>query len=178
MGCFLKCLEMCPFSWRRFCRCAINRLGHAFPQTQNIFTNGTLIPKIYSACSFADAMFSSGNFQESFFYFMSFAHAQSTSESKSAYFCLSCMRTMSKRGFVKFRHKSFSYSLEKSEMCLLFFHKWEESGTFERLSVALLILMIFLNKYGTAAKVGMYVHRINHGLMKATLLVPKRLHGK
>ena len=123
MGCFLKCLEMCPFSWRRFCRCAINRLGHAFPQTQNIFTNGTLIPKIYSACSFADAMFSSGNFQESFFYFMSFAHAQSTSESKSAYFCLSCMRTMSKRGFVKFRHKSFSYSLEKSEMCLLFFHK-------------------------------------------------------
>ena len=37
MGCFLKCLEMSPFCWRWFCRCMINRLGRAFPQTQNIF---------------------------------------------------------------------------------------------------------------------------------------------
>ena len=67
MGCFLKCLETSPFCGRWFCRCAINRLGHAFPWTRNIFTNGALVPKIYSACSFMDVMFSSGNFRETFF---------------------------------------------------------------------------------------------------------------
>ena len=40
MVCFLKWLEMSPFRWRQFCRCATNRLGHAIPQTQNVFTNG------------------------------------------------------------------------------------------------------------------------------------------
>ena len=50
---FLKRLEMSPFCWRWFCWCTINRLGHAFRCTQNIFTNRTLIP-IYSACSFAE----------------------------------------------------------------------------------------------------------------------------
>ena len=49
-----------------FCKCSINRLGHAFPWTRNIFTDGAPIPKIYSACSFTDAMFSSENF---FFFF-------------------------------------------------------------------------------------------------------------
>ena len=47
-----------------------------------------LIPNIYSVCSFVDAMFSSGNFRETFFCSVSFAHAQSTSKSKSAYFFL------------------------------------------------------------------------------------------
>ena len=61
---FLKHLETSSFHWRWFCRCMINRLSHTFPRTQNIFTNGALIPKIYSACSFADAMFSLGNFGE------------------------------------------------------------------------------------------------------------------
>ena len=67
MVCFLKCLETSPFRWRWFCRCAINRPCHAFPLTRKIFTNGALVPKIYSACSFVDAMFSSGNFRETFF---------------------------------------------------------------------------------------------------------------
>ena len=75
MGCFRKHLETSPFCWRRFCRCAINRLGHTFPQTRNVFTNGTLIAIIYLACSFADAMFSLGNSRENVFAL-----------------CLSCMR--------------------------------------------------------------------------------------
>ena len=61
MICFLKPLEMSPFHWGQFCRCAMNRpnrLGHALPHTRNILTNSTLIPKIYSACSFMDATFS------------------------------------------------------------------------------------------------------------------------
>ena len=118
MVCFLKCLETSPFRWKQFCRCAINRLGHAFPQTRNIFTNGTLILKIYLACSFADAMFSSGNFGETFFCFVSFAYTQSTSEIKSAYFYLSRMRNTSKSGFGKFWHKNFSYSRGKLETAL------------------------------------------------------------
>ena len=64
--------------------------------------------------------------RETFFCFVSFVHAQGTSKSKSAYLCLLCMCTMSKSGFGMFRHKSFSYSLEKSErLCLLFFHEWK-----------------------------------------------------
>ena len=45
-----------------------------------------------------------------FFCFMS---SQSTSKSKSAYFCPSRMCTVSKSGFGKIQHKSFRYSLEK-----------------------------------------------------------------
>ena len=87
MGCCLKRLETSPFHWRWFCRCAINRLGHAFPQTRYIFTNGALIPTICLAWSFADAMLSSGNFfllhviraraehfQEKIWIFLSFVH--------------------------------------------------------------------------------------------------------
>ena len=89
---FPKRLETSPFHCRRFCRYTINRLGHDFPWTRNIFTNGALIPKIYSACSFADGMFSSENFGKTFLFrifraraehfreqicvFVSFAHAQ------------------------------------------------------------------------------------------------------
>ena len=62
MGCFLKHLETSLFHWRWFCRCANNWLTHTFPRTWNSLINGALILKIYLACSFADAMFSSGNF--------------------------------------------------------------------------------------------------------------------
>ena len=47
-----------PSRWRWYCRCAINRLSHAFPSTQNTFSNGALISKMYSSCSFMDAMLS------------------------------------------------------------------------------------------------------------------------
>ena len=102
-GYFLNCLETSSFRWRQFCRCVINKLGHAFSQTQNVFTNGALILKISSVCSFTDTMFSSGNFRETFFFcFMYFVHTQSISESKSAYFCLLRLHTASKSGFGKF----------------------------------------------------------------------------
>ena len=54
MVCFLKRLETSPFRKRWFCRCAINKLCHAFRCTQNVFTNGTLIPIYLSACSFME----------------------------------------------------------------------------------------------------------------------------
>ena len=42
---------------------------------RNIFTNGTLIPKIYLACSITDAMFSSGNYGDTFFFLLHVFHA-------------------------------------------------------------------------------------------------------
>ena len=53
MVCFLKRLETSPFRKRWFCRCVIDRLGHTFHRTENIFTNGALI-LIFSACSFME----------------------------------------------------------------------------------------------------------------------------
>ena len=46
---------------RQFGRCTISRLNQAVPLTQNLFANGALILKLF-ASSFADAMFSPGNF--------------------------------------------------------------------------------------------------------------------
>ena len=72
---FLSTVTKCHSSWYsflitwmlRWCgMCAISRLTHAFPFTQNVFANGALVPKLHSACSFADVMFSLGNFWETF----------------------------------------------------------------------------------------------------------------
>ena len=68
------------------------------------------------------------SFLETFFCFVSFAHVQSTTKSKSAYICCLPMHTASKSGFGKFPHKSFGYSRKnwKAPVCLLlFFHEWE-----------------------------------------------------
>ena len=73
MGCFLEHLEMYFFRRTRFH--AISRLGCAFPRTRNIFTNGVLIPKIYLAYSFGDAI-PSWETLEKLFYLVSFAHAE------------------------------------------------------------------------------------------------------
>ena len=138
---------MSPFHWRQFCRCMINRPSHAFPWTQNVFTNCSLILTIYSSCSFMDAMFSTGNFGETFSCFMSFTHAHSTSVGKSAYLCFSRTHTMSKSGFGKFQHKNFGYSLEKlGSPSLLLFHEWENPELLRGYLYfwnALLILKIF-----------------------------------
>ena len=48
---FLESLEMSLFHWRQFGRCSVSGLSHDFPQA-------------LSACNFADAMFSLGNFGE------------------------------------------------------------------------------------------------------------------
>ena len=122
-GCFLKHLEMSPFHWRWFCRYMINRLGHAFPRTRNIFANGALISTIYSPCSFADVMFSSGNFGQTFFCFVSFVHLQSNSESKSTYFYHACA-THPKVALVNSSTKALGYSWKKIRRpCLFEFHK-------------------------------------------------------
>ena len=131
MVCFLERLETSPYHWRRFCRCTINRCSHAFAHTQSVFTTGALIPKIYSTCSFVEVTLSSGNF----FCFLSFTHAQSTSESKSEYFCLSHIH-MSKSGFSKFWYKSFCSSQENLERLRLFIvFRNDKIQNFERLSV-------------------------------------------
>ena len=76
----------------------------------NVWTYLLFAGDVFCGC---DVLFQ--KIQQSYFCFVSFVHVQSTSKSKSAYFCLSCMRNMSNSGFGKFRHKSFGYSLEKSE---------------------------------------------------------------
>ena len=96
-------------------------------------------------------------------------HAQSTSKSKSTYFCLSHMRNTSKSGFGKFWYKSFSYSWEKSERpCFFcFFSRLTKSGTlrgYPYFQNALLLFMIFRNKYGTAVTCR-HVYRIHLPLL-------------
>ena len=76
----LLCLETPPFCWRLFCRSMINRLSHAFPWTWNFFFFYKWHPDSEDLLSFA--MFFSANFRETCV--VSFAHAQSTSKSKSA----------------------------------------------------------------------------------------------
>ena len=104
------------------------------------------------------------------FCFVSFVHTHSTSKSKSAYICLSRMRNASKHGFSKFWHKNFSYSRGKSEtalgenrkdrVCLLLlFHEWQNLELlrgYPYFRNAILIFMIFRNKYVRAVMVGMY----------------------
>ena len=82
------------------------------------------------------------------------------------------MRNASKCGFSKFQHKNFSYSRGKSEtalgenrkdrVCLLLlFHEWQNPELLRGylyFQNALLILMIFRNKYSRAVMVGMYAH--------------------
>ena len=88
-------------------------------QHEKFLTNGTRIVMIYSACSFMDAMFSLGNFREAFFCFMSFVHAEHFQWQIWIFLSLH-MCTVSESGFGKFWHKSFGYSLEKSERPCLF----------------------------------------------------------
>ena len=135
LGCFPKRLEMSPFPWRQFCRCTFNSLGHAFPQTQNVFTNGAMIPTIYLACCFADPMFS----LEKLFFAPCLSYICRALRRAKLHISLSHMCTRSKTGFSKFWHKSFGYSLKKSDKpCLLFSFSWmRESRTFERLSIFL-----------------------------------------
>ena len=95
------------------------------------------------------------------FCFVSFTHVQSTSESKSAYFCLSRMRNVSKSGFGTFQYKSFSNSRENSEKLSLLFTRTTKSGTLKGYLYfrnALLIFMIFRSEHSGAVTVGMYAH--------------------
>ena len=75
--------------------------------------------------------------RRSFFCFMSFMHARSASENKSAYFCLSWMRNASKSGFGKFWFKSFGDSQEKLEKpSLSFFYEWQNVELWEAIRIS------------------------------------------
>ena len=121
-------------------RCAINRLGHAFPQTRNVFTNSALIPKIYLACSFADAMFSLGNFRETFFASCLSCTCRALPGAKLhiSVFCACalCPKLASVRSGTK--ASATLWKNRKGQVCLMYFFSWiRESGTFERVSTFL-----------------------------------------
>ena len=124
---------MSHLHWSPFCRCAINRLSHAFPCTQNVFTNGDQILKIYLACSFADAMFSLGNFRDTLSALcLSCTHmAFPRANLHISVFC-TCV-THQKVASVSSCTKSFSYTHEKSER--LGFLAKDKVQNFERQSV-------------------------------------------
>ena len=123
---FLKCLETSPFRWRWFCRCAINRLGHAFYCTQNVFTNGVLIP-IYSACSFVET-------SEKLLLLCLSCMYRAILRVNLYYFCLSRMRNASKVTLVSSgKTLCLGKNLKRSVCCC--FSWMTESGTFERISV-------------------------------------------
>ena len=104
---FLKRLETSPFRREWFCRCAINRLSHAFRHTRNVFTNGALIP-IHSAYSFVET-------SEKLLLSCLSLTRRALSRVNLHYFCLLRMCNASKSDFGKFRHKHFGYSWEKSK---------------------------------------------------------------
>ena len=132
MVCFLKRLETSPCRWRWFCSRTINRLCHAFPRTQNIFTNGALIPKIYSACSFADTMFFSGNFGETLLCFTSF---KALPRENLHILVFQACAPRPKVASVSSSTKASATFWKNRKGCVcLFFHD-RASGTFERLSI-------------------------------------------
>ena len=123
------------------------------------FAKGALILKLYSACSFADVMFSSANFGATS-PALSFAHAQTTSVNKSACFCLSHMYNMPGRSLLS--------SSTKTEKTLSTLRNNRKCGvchpppppnkiwTFEKLCIYLEHPFDFHEqKYGTAVMVGM-----------------------
>ena len=136
--CFLKRLETSPFRWRRFCRCAINRLGHAV-NTKHFYEWRSDFKDLFGLqlCG-CDVLL--GKLWRNFLLLHVFRARAEHFQSKSAYFYLSNRQNASKSGFGKFRHKSFSYSQGRSERLCLFVvvvSRMTESGTFERLPVFL-----------------------------------------
>ena len=166
MGWFIKHLETSPFCWRQFCRCTINRLGHAFPWTWNIFTNGTLIPTTYSACSYADAIFFSWNFRETFLLHVFCAHAEHFQEQICIVVFDACA-LHPKRTLISSSTKASATLLKNRKghvWLLLFFHERRNPKVLRGYLYfwnALLILMIFQHKYGTATTVGMYASSLS-----------------
>ena len=118
--CFLKHLEMSPFHWRQFCRCTINRLSHTFPYIQNIFKNGALIPKIYSACSFMAPMFPLGNCEKTSSASCLSAQPRALLRANLHISVFCACATHSTSGFSKFQYKRFGDFREKSEKLSLF----------------------------------------------------------
>ena len=142
----------------------INRLGHAFPRTRNIFTNGALIQRsIQLAASWCDVLL--GKLQINIFFAPCLSHmcrALPTANLQIYIFRTCAMRT--KVASVSSSTKA-SATLRKNQkdcVCLLLlFHKWKNPELlrgYPYFRNALLILLIFQNKYGRAVTVGMYVN--------------------
>ena len=174
---FLKHLETSPFCWRRFCR------WHAFPQTWNIFTNGTLIPKIYTACSFVDAMFSLGNSGETSFALRLSRRHRALPKANLHISIFHACATRPTVASVSSGTKASATPRENRKGCvclLLLFHEWQNVELlrgYPYFRNALLILMIFQNKYGRAVTAGMYasswrakVKFFHHGVISSVTL--------
>ena len=123
---FFKRLEPSPFPWRWFYRCAINRLGHAFHCTQNIFTNGALIP-IYSAWNFGGTSSASRlsrtrtALQRVHLHYSSFVHVQHVPKLTSVSSDTITLATLGKN--------------QKGRVCCSYSLQMTKSGTFEMLSL-------------------------------------------
>ena len=152
MVCFLKHLETSPFRLRQFCRCPITRLDHAFSRTWNILTNGAPIPKIYLACSSTDVMFSSVNFRETFFCFLSSPTHRAFPRANLHTHIFRTCATRPKKASLSFDTKASATLGENQKgrvSLLLLFHEWQNPELlrgYPYFQNALLILMIFRNK--------------------------------
>ena len=100
--------------------------------------------------------------QRNFFCFMSFAHAQSTSENKSALFSVfHACATRQKVTSVSSGTKRFGYSqgkIEKAVFVVVVFQEWQNPELlwgYPYFRNTQLIFMIFWNKFGRAVTVGM-----------------------
>ena len=128
MAYHLEHLETSPFCCRWFCRCAINRLRHAFCRTPNVFYKWHPDSDLFGLQlhrNFAEALC-----------FMSFTHTQSTSESKSALFVFHTCATRPKMTSVSpgTNPSVTLWKNRKSSVCYCF--SWiTESGTFEALPI-------------------------------------------
>ena len=138
------------FSLETVCRCTINRLSHTFPRTRNIFTNGALIPMIYSACSCMDSMFSFGNFGETFFFASCLLHKRRALLRANLHISVFRACTLRPKVALVSSGTKASATLRKNQkghVCLLlFFHEWENPELFRGYPYfpnALLIWMIF-----------------------------------
>ena len=162
MVCFLKHLETSPFSWRQFCRCAIKRLGHAFPWTRKHFYKWHPDSEDLFGLQLCrrDVLF--GKLWRNFFISCLSCVRRAFPRANLHIFifhtCAACLKVAS----VSSRTKASDTLREnrKGHVCLLLlFHAWKNPellGGYLNSQNALLILMIFGNKYSRAVTVHMY----------------------
>ena len=93
------------------------------PLHMNLFTNGVLILKIYFACSFADAMFSSGNFIKTLSASCLSCARRAFPRANLHISILSTCTMRPKVSSVSSSTNSFGYSQEKSRGCVGVFTK-------------------------------------------------------
>ena len=117
---FLKVWKLLLLSKHRFAR--VQSTGSA-TRTWNVFTNGALILKMYSACSFTAQMFSLRNFRETSSA-LCHSHMCRALLKANLHICSSRMRNASRSDFHKFWYKSFGNlgKIRKAEFVCSCFH--------------------------------------------------------